>query len=99
VARNKLPENERKFRVMLAKVRYRYGRIAARMYEVLFLKQRGRCAICGQPAGKRALNLDHCHRSFRVRGLLCGPCNRALGLFADSIDRLEKAIQYLRDNG
>jgi len=92
-------DKERKERAKIAKVRHRYGKVAAKLYEVLFAKQYGLCAICGRPGGKKSLNLDHCHASLHVRGLLCGSCNRALGLFADSIDRLEKAIQYLRNGG
>lgn len=90
---------ERDWRVKLNKIRYRYGKVAAKLYDALFTKQRGLCAICGRPGDKKSLSLDHCHGSLRVRGLLCGSCNLALGLFADSIDRLEKAVQYLRDNG
>lgn len=28
-------------------------------------------------------------------GLLCGPCNRALGLFRDSPEALKSALEYL----
>jgi hypothetical protein len=64
------------------------------------VKQNGKCAICGQPpAGKRKsemkLNVDHDHITGAVRGLLCSPCNRALGLFTDSKEKLESALVYL----
>lgn len=42
------------------------------------LAQGGKCLICGEP---RPLVLDHCHASKIVRGLLCSPCNRHLGLY------------------
>lgn len=41
------------------------------------------------------LEVDHCHQTNQVRGLLCGPCNRALGLLKDNIGNLERAIAYL----
>lgn len=52
----------------------------------------GECALCGKADD---LNLDHCHVSGEFRGVLCGPCNRALGTFKDDVDVLAKAIDYL----
>lgn len=65
-------------------------------YEKMIEEQRGVCAICrtADPTG-RALAVDHCHSTGRVRGLLCGTCNRGLGMFKDSPDLLENAKSYL----
>ena len=53
-------------------------------YERMLLAQHGRCAICGgEILSKRRLAVDHCHKSGRVRGLLCGPCNGFLGRIND----------------
>lgn len=62
-------------------------------YDRLFVDQGGVCAICKKDA---KLDIDHCHISEAVRGLLCGPCNRALGFFADSVENLQSAIRYLQ---
>lgn len=79
---------------------YRYG-ITAEQYDTMLAHQGGVCAICGasEPGGKaRVWHVDHCHTSNRVRGLLCGPCNRGLGQFRDDIDRLKTAVRYLEVN-
>jgi len=72
-------------------------------YRKLFKAQKGRCAICKQPQteifGKtgeiKRLCVDHCHKTNRVRGLLCSHCNRALGKMQDSKELLQAAIDYL----
>lgn len=56
------------------------------------------CEMCGDSSGRRALDLDHCHRSGRFRGWLCNPCNMGLGHFKDDLRRLNCAIEYLRKN-
>lgn len=59
-----------------------------------------RCMICNiseTELGKR-LDVDHCHKSGKVRGVLCNPCNNVLGLARDSIPTLTAAIAYLNLN-
>ncbi len=71
-------------------------------YERILKKQGGVCAICDRKESKKRfkyLAVDHCHESKNIRGLLCSNCNRGLGLFADSIERLKSATKYLRRNG
>ena len=45
--------------------------------------------------GKKGLVVDHDHKTGEVRGLLCGPCNRALGFLKEDISNFNNAIQYL----
>jgi hypothetical protein len=71
-----------------------YG-LSVEAYKKLFEKQKGLCAICDQ-SSKMKLAVDHCHLTKKVRGLLCNPCNLALGIFKDDITRLQRAIFYLR---
>lgn len=66
-------------------------------YEKLVFQQGGRCAICGRTPKKHNLDVDHSHKSGKVRGLLCNSCNVGLGLFKDLPETLEKAAAYLRE--
>jgi len=52
-----------------------------------------RCRICGDQ--ERAVVLDHCHETNIVRGLICGLCNSALGLFRDDPDLMRRAAEYV----
>lgn len=70
--------------------------------ERMMIAQGGVCAICARPPHegqrdprKKRLGVDHDHATRKVRGLLCDPCNIALGLFDDDPSRLAAAIQYL----
>lgn len=63
-------------------------------YDAMFVRQLGCCAVCGKKQD-RAFDVDHCHASKIVRGLLCTNCNRMIGHSADSPERLRKAADYL----
>lgn len=56
--------------------------------------QCGKCAICRQESS--TLVVDHCHRTNKIRALLCHQCNLAIGNFKDDIQHMEAAIAYLR---
>lgn len=70
-------------------------------YQEMLDRQNGKCAICDQPEthmrnGKlKALAVDHCHSTGRIRGLLCSDCNTGIGKLKDSPEVLLSAIRYL----
>lgn len=73
-------------------------------YDEMLSQQGGKCAICRTDnnqiiRGKLApLHIDHDHLTGKIRGLLCGCCNTALGKFRDDEDILTRAIAYLSKN-
>ena len=90
------PERERFVREQW-KIKDRYN-ITLAEYDVLLESQVGICAICGGVnTNNNRLCVDHCHKSLKVRGLLCHSCNRGLGNFNDDIKLLSKAIKYLKE--
>lgn len=64
-------------------------------FERLNRAQKGRCAICGEKVTDRPLDVDHCHKTNRVRGLLCHRCNLGLYTFKDDPYILRIAVAYL----
>ncbi len=54
------------------------------------------CECCGGAPGKRAMHLDHDHETGKFRGWLCSSCNRGIGLLGDSLERLQRATDYLK---
>lgn len=66
-------------------------------YNRMFAEQEGCCDLCGkhQSDFKLSLAVDHCHKTNRVRSLLCPNCNSGLGNLRDSKEMLLKAIKYL----
>jgi Recombination endonuclease VII len=72
----------------------RFG-ITLAEYKRRLKAQNGRCAICNSKPGRRRLEVDHCHETGRVRGLLCEMCNRGLGTFEDNVALLLAAANYL----
>ncbi len=64
-------------------------------YKSMLEEQGGLCAICGNPCRYGRLHVDHCHKTKKLRGLLCRPCNHGLGNFKDNPEYLISAIRYL----
>lgn len=91
---------EHKIKWRAFELRRKYG-LTIEEYERRFAEQLGKCAICGESEHKgkdtrKFLHVDHCHATKRIRGLLCQNCNRGIGFFRDSPDRLAAAIAYLQ---
>ena len=79
-------------------LRRKYG-IGCEEYDRLMAAQGGRCAICGGTETHCSVGdffaVDHDHATGRVRGLLCGHCNRGLGMFRDEPRVCANAAMYL----
>jgi len=82
------------------KLKLRYG-LTYEEWEQLRENEDFSCMICGitEPELSRVLDVDHCHSSNKVRGVLCNPCNAVLGHAKDNIEVLKAAISYLEVNG
>jgi Recombination endonuclease VII len=78
------------------RLRTSYG-LSVAEFDALVEKQNKCCAIC-EKEFERTPQVDHDHKTGKVRGLLCIKCNRALGLFADDSNVLKNAITYLEKN-
>lgn len=59
--------------------------------------QGNKCKICETHESEfdKRLAVDHCHKTGKVRGLLCSSCNTSLGKFKDDPEILRRAINYL----
>jgi len=64
---------------------------------IIPLLDKGICMACGksEPIKNRRLSVDHCHKTGKIRGVLCSNCNRALGLLNDDISVLSNLFEYL----
>lgn len=77
----------------------KYG-ISKESYNLILKEQGGGCAICGgNNCNGRRLGVDHSHETGKVRGLLCGKCNAAMGNVGDNIYRVLKLAEYLLERG
>jgi hypothetical protein len=88
------------------KLKYFYGLTEREYYEIL-ANQGGGCAICKcKPPKNEMLCVDHDRQMSNgnkrraagrhaIRGILCKPCNMALGAFKDSVAACRMAADYL----
>lgn len=76
----------------------RYGMSEA-TYVAMWESQGGRCANSGCHVeifmNTLKCNIDHCHQSNRVRGLLCNRCNIILGFIENSAQILDGLKAYI----
>lgn len=71
--------------------RQRYG-IGRDEVQALKESQGGLCAVCCQ---REATQVDHDHRTGKVRGILCLNCNAGIGALGDDPRLIYQAIDYL----
>ena len=75
-------------------LKMKYG-ITESDYKTMYNSQNGECLICKKKVIYKKLSIDHCHKTNKIRGLLCFSCNIGLGNFKDNIENLIRAIKYL----
>jgi len=76
-------------------LRNKFG-ITLEQYNEMLASQGGVCAICKQPCETgKSLAVDHCHKTGKVRGLLCQHCNTGFGQFRENKKFLISAISYI----
>ena len=88
-------------RTMKASLKNKYN-LSVEVYNQMFIDQNNKCKICQidfSMIKKRAIHIDHDHKTGKVRGLLCNYCNVGLGYFRDNPKFLEDSIHYLKLNG
>lgn len=85
------PDKEREIQL-----KYKYG-LSPGQWNAMFLSQGSRCAICSSevPQSQNGWSTDHCHRTNKVRGILCQSCNVLLGMAKDKVGTLVAATNYL----
>lgn len=89
-------ENSEKYRRYFLMSEYN---ISLEEYNSMLCAQNGVCAICGGSKIKgSSLAVDHCHKTGKVRGLLCFNCNAGIGQLKDSHALVLRAAKYLLDN-
>lgn len=74
--------------------------MSAEQYNDLFTAQGGKCCICGETEPRNPYNIlcvEHDHRTGRIRGLVCQPCNFAIGWYENIKDHphLKKIMAHV----
>ena len=99
ILKPRTPEQQRKH-----SLKHKFG-LSIEQYEAMFEAQDRKCALCGTTDNGRTtgkwkaghFNVDHCHKTGRVRGLLCHKCNVRIGAYEGLLADvgLHKVVAYL----
>lgn len=73
-------------------------------YNKMLLEHNNKCGICNKEETRRSrtagkitrLCIDHCHKTNKIRGLICAKCNLMLSYANDCPDIMKNAEIYLR---
>lgn len=79
------------------RIKYHYN-LTMEEYQKLIEEHENKCAVCDKPRSelKKELDIDHCHTTGKIRGLLCPNCNKALGLLNDDPSVIERLLNYIK---
>lgn len=89
------------------RIRRQYG-LTVEQRQLMADRQGHACYLCGTPETSRRLHIDHDHSCCAtsgmscgkcVRGLICRPCNQALGFVGDDLETLQRMVAYLKAGG
>ena len=65
----------------------------------ILVNQNYLCAICDKkaetPEDIQKMHVDHCHKTDKIRGILCNKCNRGIGYLQDDPILTNRATEYL----
>lgn len=84
----------------ISKVKQQYN-LTEEQYALLIKEHDNKCAICGREERIKlkgtlwSLSIDHCHKTGKIRGLLCAQCNVGIAKFDENIIFFQNAIKYL----
>lgn len=101
---NLLPKNNKRFtNICVYCLRLNKFNLTYKNYLDLYNKQNGKCKICDieilkSDLERKVLNVDHCHKTKKIRGLLCMECNTGIGLFGENVEIIKNAIEYLKND-
>lgn len=98
----KNPEPRTKQKTKDINLKRKFG-ISLDEFNKMVKEQDNKCSICKREEKVidhiqktiRALAVDHCHETGKVRGLLCTKCNLALGCFEDNLSIMLEACNYI----
>jgi hypothetical protein len=80
-------------------LRKKYG-ITIEQFEQMLADQGGVCFLCNKPPAEgKQLHVDHCHKTHKVRALLCNQCNWYLGKIDADRTLLDRLFCYVELGG
>lgn len=91
--------NPEKYRALKKRLALKKYGLTPDSYESLWMTQGKRCKICraDSPSSRKGWQIDHCHTTGVVRGILCTHCNRMLAGALDNPAILEAGAAFLRN--
>lgn len=94
---NSAQASKRKEQLKWARIKKEYS-IDQQQFNAMLEKQKRECSICLTLLHEKNTHIDHCHKTKKVRSLLCNRCNQGIGLFDEDLTKIFKAATYIKDH-
>lgn len=89
-------DNREKARAMWRKKGHKAAGIDPVQAAAVLAAHGGACDCCGRNSHSgKGWSVDHDHQTGRIRGVLCSPCNLAIGQLGDTLEGVLRAVKYL----
>lgn len=98
---DRVKESDRKYKEANKKENYRWDNLRQKYnlseedYNILLHSQDNLCKVCSKFLTYP--HIDHCHKTGKIRGILCPSCNTGLGKLGDTVEGVRKALEYLEE--
>lgn len=93
--KEKIKENYCPIKAKNKRLKNQYG-IDLNWFNQKLIENNFKCFICNNTINHKTGVVDHCHKTGKIRDVICNKCNTAIGLLKENEESFFRAVEYLK---